>query len=168
MKKLYTYITLLIMAVLTVNTLSSCQDDDADQAYDLNGIWQGTIRGDYYSDRFNSRRTEWITEIQFRQDGAFAKGGVGTEYDYCRYTGEESWSTFDWEVRNGMIYMYFHEDHYRIIIRDYEQYSNWRGQFFRGYFDDYRTGQSIASFDLYKVDNWTDFAKKHKTYEIEK
>ena len=52
MRKVYNYTLTLVMAVFTVFSLASCTDDDVDQAYDMNGIWQGTIQGEYYNDRY--------------------------------------------------------------------------------------------------------------------
>ena len=46
---------------------------------------------------------------------------------------------------------------YSIIVRDYELYSVGSGMRFRGYFDNYETGESMASFNLVKVSDWTDW-----------
>lgn len=158
MKKACNYIMMLMVA-LTVFSLTSCQDDDIDQAYDMNGIWQGTIQGEYYHDRYG-RDGRWDTEIQFVQDGDFSRGGYGVEVDYSYYTGRAYESRFYWEVRNGRILLDY-DDGYSVIIRDYELYYIGSGMRFRGYFDNYRTGEAMASFSLVKVSDWTDWAKKH-------
>ena len=159
MNKTARMIPTLIAALLTVLTLAGCDNDDIDQAYDLNGYWQGSIDGNYYYDRYGSNES-WDTEIWFVQDGDFSNGGYGREIDYNRATGRAYDVDFDWEVRNGRILIDYY-DGYRIIIRDYELYYVGSGQRFRGYFDDWDTGRTLASFDLVKVGGWSDWAKQH-------
>lgn len=166
MKKIYNYLAVTLLMTLTAVSLTSCVDDDVNQAYDMNGIWQGTIQGNYYSDRYHSRDTDWDTEIQFVQDGDFSRGGYGVEVDYSHATWREYRYNFYWEVRNGRIIIDY-DDGYSVIVRDYELYSVGSGMRFRGYFDDYRTGEPLASFKLVKVSDWTDFAKKHTALNID-
>ena len=52
MNKTTHYLRLALMAIVAAVTMASCTDDDTQQAYDLNGYWQGSIEGDYYSDRY--------------------------------------------------------------------------------------------------------------------
>ena len=155
MKRLIEKMTMAAMLIITALTMTSC-DEDTETAYDLDGIWQGTINGSYYQDRYgNSER--WDTEIRFYQNGDFSRGGSGEERDWD-YRGRCYRSYFDWKVRNGRIYMYY-DDGYNIIIDRYDLY--WRGgtQRFRGYFEDYDTGEQLASFDLVKVADWYDYSK---------
>ena len=159
-KTFYGRIMMMVMA-FAVLSLTACDDDDVDQAYDMNGIWQGTIEGNYYQDRFGFGDS-WDTEIQFVQRGDFSRGGDGVERDYSYRTGRTYLSYFDWEVRNGKILMEY-DDGFRVIIRDYELYTSRTGTRFRGYFDDYYTGEPMASFNLVKVSDWTDWVKKHPT-----
>lgn len=160
MRQIYTHITKMLLLSLTVLSLTSCLDDDVDQAYDMNGIWQGTIQGNYYADRFHSN--DYDTEIQFVQTGTFNAGGRGVEIDYPRDPRQPYYEVeFDWEVRNGKIYLDYY-DGYRVIIRDYELYTVGNGMRFRGYFDDYDTGQPLASFELVKVSDRTDRAKAQR------
>lgn len=162
MKRLYNYLTIAVMLMTTAFSMTSCDDDDADQAYDMNGIWQGTIQGNYYEDRYHSNGYD--TEIQFVQEGVFSHGGYGMEIDYPHDPHLPiSQVMFDWTVRDGRIYLDY-EDGYRVIIRDYELYSAGRSTHFRGYFDDYHTGGQLASFDLIKISDETDlsYAKKHR------
>lgn len=164
MKTIRHFATLLLLFATAIFTLSSCTDDDADQAYDMNGYWQGTIYGNYYSNRYHTSDT-WDTEIWFVQDGVFSNGGTGREIDYDRY-GHSYSSDFDWTVRNGRIYMEF-DDGYRIIIRDYELYSRGNSMRFRGYFDEYYSGQQLATFDLIKTNGWRSYAKMHEMQPLE-
>ncbi len=159
-KTFYGRIMMMVMAFAALS-LTACDDDDVDQAYDMNGIWQGTIEGGFYDYRFGTA-AGWDTEIQFVQRGDFSRGGEGLERDYSVRTGRVVTSYFDWEVRNGKILMEY-EDGLRVIIRDYELYSGRSGARFRGYFENYYTGETMASFNLVKVGVWTDWAKKHPT-----
>lgn len=155
---------MIVLAMLTAVSFTSCDSEemeDIDQAYDMNGIWQGTINGNYYYDRYASTNNDWDTEIQFVQEGNFANGGYGIEVDYSRNSHRISRSSFTWEVRHGKILLDY-EDGYRVIIRDYELYSVGSGMRFRGYFDDYYNGDELASFNLVKVSDWTDYSKQHK------
>ena len=52
MQKTRHYIKAIAIAIVAMATMSGCTDDDTQQAYDLNGYWQGSIQGDYYSDRY--------------------------------------------------------------------------------------------------------------------
>lgn len=159
MQKTRHYIKAIAIAIVAMATMSGCTDDDTQQAYDLNGYWQGSIQGDYYSDRYGGGDS-WDTEIWFVQDGDFSNGGYGREIDYARYSGIVSDVEFVWEVRNGRIYIDY-DDGYRIIIRDYELYQRGNSEHFRGYFDNWDTGETLASFDLIKVGGWSDWPRRY-------
>lgn len=156
MKTMIERIGLMMMVLLSALTLTSC-DEDTETAYDLDGIWQGTINGNYYQDRYGYTES-WDTEIRFYQDGDFSRGGSGEERDWD-YRGKCYSSRFDWKVRNGRIYLYY-DDGYNIVIDRYDLYWRSNTQRFRGYFEDFDTGDQLASFDLVKVVDWHDFSKK--------
>ena len=156
MKTMIERIGLMMMVLLSALTLTSC-DEDTETAYDLDGIWQGTINGNYYQDRYGYTES-WDTEIRFYQDGDFSRGGSGQERDWD-YRGKCYSSRFDWKVRNGRIYLYY-DDGYNIVIDRYDLYWRSNTQRFRGYFEDFDTGDQLASFDLVKVVDWHDFSKK--------
>ena len=156
MKTMIERIGLMMMVLLSALTLTSC-DEDTETAYDLDGIWQGTINGNYYQDRYGYTES-WDTEIRFYQNGDFSRGGSGEERDWD-YRGKCYSSRFDWTVRNGRIYLYY-DDGYNIVIDRYDLYWRSNTQRFRGYFEDFDTGDQLASFDLVKVVDWHDFSKK--------
>ena len=156
MKTMIERIGLMMMVLLSALTLTSC-DEDTETAYDLDGIWQGTINGNYYQDRYGYTES-WDTEIRFYQNGDFSRGGSGEERDWD-YRGKCYSSRFDWKVRNGRIYLYY-DDGYNIVIDRYDLYWRSNTQRFRGYFEDFDTGDQLASFDLVKVVDWHDFSKK--------
>ena len=156
MKTMIERIGLMMMVLLSALTLTSC-DEDTETAYDLDGIWRGTINGNYYQDRYGYTES-WDTEIRFYQNGDFSRGGSGEEHDWD-YRGKCYSSRFDWKVRNGRIYLYY-DDGYNIVIDRYDLYWRSNTQHFRGYFEDFDTGDQLASFDLWKVVDWHDFSKK--------
>ncbi|MDD6009745.1 MAG: hypothetical protein PUC25_10245 [Prevotellaceae bacterium] len=156
MKTMIERMGLMMMVLLSALTLTSC-DEDTETAYDLDGIWQGTINGNYYQDRYGYTES-WDTEIRFYQNGDFSRGGSGEERDWD-YRGKCYSSRFDWKVRNGRIYLYY-DDGYNIVIDRYDLYWRSNTQRFRGYFEDFDTGDQLASFDLVKVVDWHDFSKK--------
>ena len=149
MKKIYTHIAVALMAVLTMTAFTSC-DKDSEIAYDLDGIWQGTIVGNYYSSRYGATRTDYDTEIRFYQNGAFSRGGTGYEIDRENWTGYTTRFDFDWKVRDERIYITY-DDGFQVVIRDWETYYMGNTMRFRGYFEDYHTGEQLASFNLIKV-----------------
>ena len=156
MKTMIERMGLMMMVLLSALTLTSC-DEDTETAYDLDGIWQGTINGNYYQDRYGYTES-WDTEIRFYQNDDFSRGGSGEERDWD-YRGKCYSSRFDWKVRNGRIYLYY-DDGYNIVIDRYDLYWRSNTQRFRGYFEDFDTGDQLASFDLVKVVDWHDFSKK--------
>lgn len=162
MRKFYNYLAMALLLAMTATALTGCTDDDVDMAYDMNGIWEGIIQGNYYHDRYGNN--DYVTYIMFEQDGDFSRGGYGEERDYPSWGGRPVYSRFSWEVRNGKILIEY-EDGYRVVIRDYDLYSARSGMHFRGYFDDYRTGEQLAWFDLDKTSEWPDFywAKEHES-----
>ena len=87
MKRLIDKMGLMVMVFLTALTMTSC-DEDTETAYDLDGIWSGTIVGSYYEDRHgNITQDVWETDIQFVQDGDFSRGGWGRERERIQRPG---------------------------------------------------------------------------------
>ena len=152
MKRIFTQFTMVMMTLVMAMTMTSC-DEDVDQAYDLNGTWEGWIRTTRMSDRFNNYTEDWETTIIFEQDGDFSRGGYGIEYDYSP-RGNRHVNEFEWQVRNGRIYIYY-DDGTDIVIDHYSQTSNR----FSGIFCDARTFEDVASFQLIKTDDNRYWAK---------
>lgn len=168
MKKIVTHIAMSIFAIMIAVCFTSC-DDDVDTAYDLNGIWEGTIYGDYYYNRYGSAiaTTEWDTQILFDQNGDFSSGGSGVEVDYNRTTREVTRSTFTWKVSNGRIYITYWENPYKVVINDYELYSRAGSPRFKGNFLNWDTGEEIATFDLIKTSGLANWAKQKTVTSLE-
>ena len=121
MKYFYTYTKLLFLALIATMTMTSC-DEDAALAYDLEGVWQGTITGNYYTKTY-----------------------------------------FDWRVRDGKTYLEY-DDGYRVIVRDFETYTMGGRMRFRGYFENFDTGEDMASFSLIKVDDPNSYYDRNNYY----
>ena len=158
MKRIFTYTKMLFVALIATAGLCSCDEDDM-IAYDLNGIWQGNIASSYYTHRYGMVTDYYDTEIMFDQRGAWGSGGTGYEIDRDRY-GRYTKVFFDWSVRNGKIYISF-EDGAHVIIRDFETYRMSGIMRFRGYFDDYQTGEQIAEFSLMKIESPNDYYDRY-------
>lgn len=113
MKKTYLYTLLLSVLML----LTGC-DEDAYQADTLQGGWTGTI-STYYYDRWGLTGSDYRTTIYFDRYDAY--GGEGYEVDYklsSRYR-DYYYSPIEWEVRNGVIRIYYPDDDYYVEISNY-------------------------------------------------
>ena len=168
MKKIYTLLALALMGFMPW-MMTSCETEDEEIVYNLEGIWRGQIQSTYYYNRYGST-TEWTdTQIEFFRDSYGYARGRGREIDFnSRGYGDEVYFTYT--VRNREISLDY-EDGSHIIIYNWEMYNNT----FRGEFHDYRTGDYLASFALYRVNSgWSDsfygydwyddwYASQHKT-----
>ena len=167
MKKFYTNTMMALMSALMMTTLTSC-DKDTMLAWDLDGLWSGTIIGDYYYDRYGLEGDIYDTEIYFYQSGEFSKGGTGYQIDRNRETRRYTRYEFDWRVKNQKIYIYY-DDNYEAVIRDYEIYDVGRTSHFRGFLDDAYDGTQLASFDLVKVaENMRSVTEEEGAVEVPK
>ena len=159
MKKMYAY-TKMFMAMMAVMLAFTSCDEDAALAYDLEGVWQGSIVGEYYSYRGYATDDEYDTEIMFEQNGSWMNGGSGYEIDYNYHTRRYTKAYFTWSVKRGRIHMHY-DDGTHVVIRDFETYWFHNRMRFKGYFDDAKTGRPLASFNLVKVDSPDDY---YETY----
>ena len=153
MRKIYTNTMMVLMLALTMMTFTSC-DKDTMLAWDLDGLWSGTIIGDYYYDRYGLAGDIYDTEIYFYQNGDFSRGGTGYQVDRNRETRRYTRYNFDWTVRDQRIYIYYNPGatiYHDVVIREYEIYDVGRTSHFRGYLDDAYDGTQLGSFDLVKV-----------------
>lgn len=146
MKKIYTLFSFIIM-MTCLATLTGCSEDVM-IAQDLRGVWRGELSQDYYDHRWGYV-TEY-TEVEYEfYDNAFSmRKGSGVEYSYDR-RGRGSACGFDYEVRNGNIYLYF-DDGADIVITDYRL----NDRIFSGFFRDAHTGDDIARFTLARVSSY--------------
>lgn len=152
----------LLMAVALVAFVSlslvSCDpifNDDEDITYSLEGTWEGDMYISSMLDGVTYDAT--YSEISFMQDPYKYSSGTGYWIDYYDNAG---WSYqydyvanhIEWQVRNGVIQIYFVEDNYYMDISDYSI----RGDHFYGTIID---GDNIVDFDLIHTSspNWGDY-----------
>ena len=131
----------------TMLSLTSCDDDKI--ARSLDGVWEGEISTAYFNYR-GSGNSQYV-DIQFYTDPSQYAKGDGIERDYSNTTGTYTECGFRFEVKNSRIYLYY-DDGYDVMIRNYELLD---GHFSGEFLDRY--GNYLASFDLYRVDNWRHF-----------
>lgn len=114
MKKIFTYLT---MAALAVTMLSGC-DRDASEANTLSGRWTGYI-STYYSDRWGMEGANYRTTIEFVQRDNYGGTGYEVDYDINDPWGSYYYSPLEWEVRNGVIHIFYTYGRYSVEIYRY-------------------------------------------------
>lgn len=132
MKRIYTYLTLLALALIPA-TLTSCDDDPwyddyygdwyddynwyddpfdhgsnqlVEMAQTLNGTWSGAIVNEYTNDQGQREQTRCSADFTFTQYTAKSNNGTGYETDYDT-DGNEQTLRFKWYIdpRTGNIYI---------------------------------------------------------------
>lgn len=154
MKKLLLSCFVIIGALVS---LSSCSDSDHDEARVLAGEWKGNW-GMWYQDDEGYTFDADYTYIRLIPDHYDATYGYGYQEDYYSWDDTHSvfsnyrylWYRFNWEVRNGRIYITYPANHdLDAYIRDYRLSPD----YFSGYF-----GDSNDRFRLVKLSDfyeWT-------------
>lgn len=139
------------MAALAVMAgFSSCSSDpDEDKAIALSGEWEGDW-GMWYEDDFGYIFDADYTYIQLIPAYSYATYGHGYQEDYYRRGRYRYlWYKFNWEVRNGVLYLsYPHNHNLDCAIYDYHL----TNRYFTGYF-----GDSYSRFRLSKLSNFYDW-----------
>nr|WP_296088049.1 hepatitis A virus cellular receptor 1 [uncultured Prevotella sp.] len=113
MKKFTSFLTVALMALMSL-TFTSC-DEDADIAYTLDGTWSGYMNT---SVSYNNRKYYSSTaDITFNAgydsgDGYWLDTYSNAPWDYVA-------NRITWQVRNGMIYIYFRDTREDAVIRNY-------------------------------------------------
>ena len=132
MKALGTKLFILTMAIFT---LVSCSDDQELACY-LDGYWEGLI---------TDANDEYSVTIEFVQRNGFAKSGWGYERD-CSYTGHISKVKFDWEVRDRLIYLRYHDGTNFVYECDWFPRNGRIGDNFKGIIYNEYDKERVASF----------------------
>ena len=115
MKKLFFIMSVALAATFA---FSSCNSDDENEARVLAGEWEGDW-GMWYEDEDGYIFDADYTYIKLVPDHSNATHGVGYQEDY--YSWDTSgrvrsyyrylWYKFDWEIKNGIIYLYYYESY---------------------------------------------------------
>ena len=121
---------------MSIVTFTSC-DDDVDEAMMLSGEWTGDF-GMYYEMQ-DPRTGRWYTfdanetNLVFYPHHEYATYGTGQQVDYYS-EGPYAYQyyDFDWEVRNGVVYLHYpYDPELNVAIRDYRMssstFSGWIG-----------------------------------------
>lgn len=181
MKKMYNFwalVAAMACTALALGSLNSCVvidniNPDVEISYSLTGDWNGDfgMYYDYYDryDRFVCSFASYDTDLSFYPDYNDAPFGYGYQVDFYEhgpYT--KIFHTFDWEIRNESIYLYYKGEpelntiicdytlgrsrftgHFnnassRFTLKKYNDYYDWRGYCSDGnrdgFFYYYRTG----------------------------
>jgi len=165
MKRIFTQAKAMFIALVAVLALASCNSDQQ-LAYDLDGVWQGSIASEYFSYRFGRTMEYTDAEICFSQRGAWEAGGTGYEIDW--YGRSYTKSYFHWSVRNGRIYIDYDDATYTVVVRDFDVYYRGGQRYFNGYFDNEQTGETLAHFDLVKVSSNKYYENRYGYYSRQK
>ena len=116
MKKFKILMTMMAIALVSF-TFTSC-DEDEDIAYTLEGTWVGDL---HVTSNWNGR-DYYATESYVCFDKDPYEWASGTGY-WVDYYSDASWdyiaNHIEWNVDNGVINVYFVEDHYDVKIYDY-------------------------------------------------
>lgn len=153
MKKLLLSCFVIIGALVS---LSSCSDSDHDEARVLAGEWQGDWGMDY-EDEYDYHFDADYSYIRLIPDYYDAPHGYGYQEDYYSWDDTHSvlsyyrylWYRFNWEVRNGRIYISYPADHtIDTNIYDYRLSPD----YFSGYF-----GETNKRFRLVKLSDFYDW-----------
>lgn len=149
MKRITSLLTMALVAMLSF-TFVSCEMDDDDIAYNLEGIWEGEIRGHYY-DRYGHGTTYNYARIEFYQDPYRYASGEGREIDFSDHSYYTEVVHFHYTVKNGTIYIsYDDREGTEVAISRYHLYSDE----FTGEFCDFFSGEHMANFYFRRVNSW--------------
>lgn len=119
MKKLYSSIVCLCLALAGSFMLVSCDEDTVD-AINLSGEWEGDMGMfiDYAGYRYDAHNT-WIA---FHPDYEYATHGYGEEIDYFTSDAPYYFQNlyFEWRIRNQVLYLTYPYNHeLDVAIYDY-------------------------------------------------
>lgn len=155
MKTLKNNIQMLSLMLVAMFGLVSCDiidmefynNLDDDIAYTISGHWFGDM--DMY-DSYTGEKARG-SEIEFYQNGPNFYSGTGVEVDYYYYSRPIT-NHFDWEVFDGVLYLYFDDPDLDCIIVDYRLSATSFTGFIESY-DGYSTRFNLRNYERY----WNDY-----------
>lgn len=156
MKTLRHILFSFLLPVMGLAMLTSCDEDMliGDTLTRVEGRWFGDM--DMYINGQKSRGSD----IQFTARNLSGTRGWGVEYDYYgRYGSYTIRHDFDWEIREGIIYLTFDDPDLDCAIRSYSL----NNRHFSGWLDGY---DSSTYFDLYSYEYyWDDYGYADYDYD---
>lgn len=168
MKKIYTSLMMLAMALFSVTILTSC-DEDIEEAMMLSGEWTGDFGMYYaYENPYTGRVMEFDashTNLVFYPDYEYSTHGTGQQIDYYNY-GPYTYRYyyFEWKVRNGRVHMYYPDaPELNAVISNYRMTDNSFSGYIGGVrfslmklYDFYRWGEYVGGYGEGWNDSWND------------
>ena len=153
MKKIYTYMMMVLMATTSTMSFTSCETEDQYEAEVLiAGDWQGYL-GAYYYDRWGLSGNTYETVIHFCSNGYGATSGRGYEVDYDTRTPfyDYAYCEFSWSIINGVITLIYDDSMwYPVYISDYSLYRD----YFAGYINDGTRRNISFRLENVRFDYW--------------
>jgi len=153
MKKMYTYLTMLLMLSMAASTLTSCETEDQYEAEVLiAGDWQGSLNT-YYYDRWGLTGNTYETTIRFCSNGQGSTSGRGYEVDYDTRSPfyDYAYCEFTWSVVNGVITLIYDDSMWTpVYISDYSLHNH----SFCGYINDGTRRDIRFSLTNVRFDYW--------------
>ena len=149
MKKFTSFLTVALMALMSL-TFTSC-DEDSDIAYTLDGTWSGNMYVEY------GGYDATYTVIRFDQNDGFYSGtGYWIDYYDRNYWDGRNYiaNRIRWTVRNSNIYIDLIDEGNSVVIYDYTL----NDRNFSGYVN--AENGNRAYFEMYsdsKGYNWRDY-----------
>ena len=135
MKKMYTYLMMVLMLSMATTTFTSCETEDQYEADVLiAGDWQGYL-GAYYYDRWGLTGNTYETVSRFCANGNGVTSGRGYEVDYDTRSpfNDYAYCEFSWSIVNGVITLLYDDSMwYPVYITNYSLYRD----YFAGYIND--------------------------------
>ena len=135
MKKMYSYLMMVLMLRTAAIGFTSCETDDQYEANILTaGDWQGYL-GTYYYDRWGLAGNTYETAIHFCGNGSWATSGRGYEVDYDTRSPfyDYAYCEFSWSIVDGVITLIYDDSVWNpVYITDYAL----SGNYFSGYMND--------------------------------
>ena len=134
MKKLYTYMTMVMM---TMTLFTSCDIEywedleDRSEARTLDGTWTGYI-DTYYYDRWGLTGDTYRTTMYFERETPYSGWGYEVDYDVNSRYNDYYYCEFKWDIYKGSIRINYADSWNDVYINDYRLNSTR----FEGYMDD--------------------------------
>jgi len=159
MKVLRALLYVVIMAATV--SLTGCSKKDYEESQPFNGIWNGRISSEYYTQRYKDA-DGWFTEIQFYYEDVSAGIGGGLQYDYNVETYEYKFYNFTWVAYDNVVTLSY--DDSKISSMIWKNYS-FTNTTLRGELYNVLGTTKLSEFILNKIGTWVDYSQQPKYTE---
>jgi hypothetical protein len=163
MKKIYTYMMMVLMLSMATTTFTSCETEDQYEADVLmNGDWQGVL-GTYYYDRWGLSGNTYETVMHFMSSGYGATSGRGYEVDYDTRSpfNDYAYCEFQWSIVNGVITLIYDDSMWTpVYISEYTLSRS----YFSGYMDDGTRRDIRFKLSNVRFEYWSTYQSYYNDY----